>query len=336
MAGQSASTVKLPLDLRDLVAFVAGGLFGAGLLVSGMIDTRKVQGWLDFFGDWDPTLAFVLGGAVLPMIFVWRIAERRGVSLLGTPIPDRSPAKLDRALVTGSLIRAVAAVSAPSRYKRVATSLSLLNAKFRKHAMQAAMISMLASLSSSFNANLMSLTRAAAAPRAQSELRTPSSMARFLSAHAASTQVLHGRPSSGSKKVIINSAPDTATTCARASDSCIRLVRRRSTGSATRGLEYRLKLMMQWGMMPSPHRNDRVSALPQLTLANTPIADEIVASSGDVAAMRTTDFARPELVKCLSELDSMVTPCRSAHARLRQPSCGKSASNPAMEFKPLC
>jgi hypothetical protein len=98
------STLKLPTETRDLVAFLAGGLFGSGLLVSGMIDTRKVQGWLDFFGDWDPTLAFVLGGAVLPMLFVWRIAERRGMSLLGTPIPDRSPAKLDPALITGSLM----------------------------------------------------------------------------------------------------------------------------------------------------------------------------------------------------------------------------------------
>lgn len=89
---------------RSLAAFAAGALFGAGLLVSGMIDTRKVQGWLDFFGDWDPTLAFVLGGAVLPMIFVWRIAERRGVSLLGTPIPARTPARLDRALVVGSVM----------------------------------------------------------------------------------------------------------------------------------------------------------------------------------------------------------------------------------------
>lgn len=101
MFGRTLQGVTEP---RDLVAFVAGGLFGSGLLVSGMIDTKKVQGWLDFFGDWDPTLAFVLGGAVLPMIFVWRIAEKRGVSLLGTPIPDRTPAKLDRALVTGSLM----------------------------------------------------------------------------------------------------------------------------------------------------------------------------------------------------------------------------------------
>lgn len=89
---------------RGLSAFAAGALFGAGLLVSGMIDTQKVQGWLDFFGDWDPTLAFVLGGAVLPMIFVWRLAERRGVSLLGTPIPARTPARFDRALILGSVM----------------------------------------------------------------------------------------------------------------------------------------------------------------------------------------------------------------------------------------
>lgn len=91
-------------DPRGLVAFISGAIFGSGLLVSGMIDTKKVQGWLDFFGDWDPTLAFVLGGAVLPMLFVWRIAERRKVSLLGTPIPDRSQPRFDPALVAGSLM----------------------------------------------------------------------------------------------------------------------------------------------------------------------------------------------------------------------------------------
>ncbi len=53
--------------MRGLFASVAGGLFGAGLLVSGMTDSRKVQGWLDIFGEWDPTLAFVMGGAMLPM-----------------------------------------------------------------------------------------------------------------------------------------------------------------------------------------------------------------------------------------------------------------------------
>ena len=90
--------------MRNLSALFAGALFGCGLLVSGMIDTAKVQGWLDIFGAWDPTLAFVLGGAVLPMIFVWRVAERRGVSILGTPIPERMPTRFDPALITGSVM----------------------------------------------------------------------------------------------------------------------------------------------------------------------------------------------------------------------------------------
>jgi len=89
---------------REIIAFVAGGLFGSGLLVSGMIDTKKVQGWLDFFGAWDPTLAFVLGGAVVPMFFVWRLAEARKVSLLGTPIPPRPAPKFDPAFIIGSLM----------------------------------------------------------------------------------------------------------------------------------------------------------------------------------------------------------------------------------------
>ena len=50
--------------MRYLMALLAGSLFGAGLFISGMTDTAKVQGWLDVFGDWDPTLAFVMGGAI--------------------------------------------------------------------------------------------------------------------------------------------------------------------------------------------------------------------------------------------------------------------------------
>ena len=75
---------------RLFFAALSGALFGLGLLVSGMTDTTKVQGWLDIFGDWDPTLAFVLGGAILPMVLAWRIAARRRVAVLGgdiTPLP---------------------------------------------------------------------------------------------------------------------------------------------------------------------------------------------------------------------------------------------------------
>ena len=89
---------------RNILAALAGGLFGAGLLVSGMVDTKKVQGWLDVFGAWDPTLAFVLGGAILPMALAWRIAARRRVALLGNALPDPPAQTLGRPLVVGSVL----------------------------------------------------------------------------------------------------------------------------------------------------------------------------------------------------------------------------------------
>ena len=60
--------------MRGLIAFLSGALFGTGLFLSGMTDTTKVQGFLDFFGNWDATLAFVMGGAILPMALAWRVA----------------------------------------------------------------------------------------------------------------------------------------------------------------------------------------------------------------------------------------------------------------------
>jgi uncharacterized membrane protein YedE/YeeE len=90
--------------MRSFVAFLSGGLFGAGLFVSGMTDTTRVQGWLDVFGAWDPTLAFVLGGAILPMLVAWRVAERRGTAMLGSPIPARPAPILDARLLGGSAL----------------------------------------------------------------------------------------------------------------------------------------------------------------------------------------------------------------------------------------
>jgi len=89
---------------RAFFSFLAGALFGAGLLVSGMVDTTKVQGWLDVFGDWDPTLAFVMGGAIIPMAVAWRVAKRRETAVLGTTIPFRTEMRVDRDLVLGSLL----------------------------------------------------------------------------------------------------------------------------------------------------------------------------------------------------------------------------------------
>jgi uncharacterized membrane protein YedE/YeeE len=90
--------------VRNLFALLAGGIFGAGLLISGMTDTTKVQGWLDVFGAWDPTLAFVLGGAILPMAVAWRVAARRHTSALGSPMPGKPDARLGANLVTGSVL----------------------------------------------------------------------------------------------------------------------------------------------------------------------------------------------------------------------------------------
>lgn len=90
--------------LRNLFAFASGGLFGAGLLVSGMTDTTKVIGWLDIFGNWDPTLAFVLGGAILPMALAWQIAARRSRAVLESEFPPPPEARLGRNLVIGSVL----------------------------------------------------------------------------------------------------------------------------------------------------------------------------------------------------------------------------------------
>jgi len=90
--------------MRNLYAFGAGGLFGTGLWVSGMTETQKVIGWLDIFGDWNPTLAFVLGGAVVVMFIAWRIAGTRAGPVLGGDFPAPPEPRVGRNLVLGSTI----------------------------------------------------------------------------------------------------------------------------------------------------------------------------------------------------------------------------------------
>ena len=90
--------------MRQIWAFIAGGIFGTGLLISGMTDTRRVIGWLDIFGDWDPTLAFVMGGAVGVMLIAWQVARQRGVPALGGSFPPNPEPRLGRNLVIGSTL----------------------------------------------------------------------------------------------------------------------------------------------------------------------------------------------------------------------------------------
>ncbi|MDP5306486.1 DUF6691 family protein [Paracoccus spongiarum] len=90
--------------MRLLIAALSGGLFGAGLVISGMTDPAKVQGWLDVFGQWDPTLGFVLTGAILPMALAWRVAARRHSALTGGDLPPPPPQTIDARLVAGAAL----------------------------------------------------------------------------------------------------------------------------------------------------------------------------------------------------------------------------------------
>jgi uncharacterized membrane protein YedE/YeeE len=82
--------------MRAAIALAAGILFGMGLALSGMIDPARVRAFLDLFGGrWDPTLAFVMAGAILPMAIAWKVQRRmarpisaRNFHLPGTAVID--------------------------------------------------------------------------------------------------------------------------------------------------------------------------------------------------------------------------------------------------------
>ena len=87
-----------------VIALVAGLLFGAGLIVSGMANPAKVLGFLDLFGQWDPSLAFVMAGAIAVGVIAFFVARRRGRSWLGTPIQLPSATGVTARLVLGSAV----------------------------------------------------------------------------------------------------------------------------------------------------------------------------------------------------------------------------------------
>lgn len=89
---------------RLAVAALSGAIFGLGLMLSGMTDPARVQGWLDVAGAWDPTLGFVLGGALIPMAIAWRVLARRERSYLGAALPGKPASRLDRRLLVGSVL----------------------------------------------------------------------------------------------------------------------------------------------------------------------------------------------------------------------------------------
>ena len=89
--------------MHTIAALAAGLIFGLGLILSGMTDPSKVIGFLDLAGRWDPSLAFVMGGAVLVGMVAFRFARGREKSLLGDVMRLPTARQVDRRLVLGGL-----------------------------------------------------------------------------------------------------------------------------------------------------------------------------------------------------------------------------------------
>ncbi len=90
--------------MRALIALGAGALFGMGLALSGMIDPHRVQAFLDLFGAWDPTLAFVMAGALLPMAIAWRVRARMAKPLAGETFAIPDATGIDARLCLGAVL----------------------------------------------------------------------------------------------------------------------------------------------------------------------------------------------------------------------------------------
>lgn len=90
--------------MRSVFAFIAGLVFGLGLLLSGMTNPAKVLGFLDLAGAWDPSLAFVMAGAILIGTLGFGLAAKRRRTLLGDAMQLPTARRIDRRLVLGSVV----------------------------------------------------------------------------------------------------------------------------------------------------------------------------------------------------------------------------------------
>jgi len=90
--------------MRRLSEFLIGLIFGIGLMISGLTDPSKVKGFLDIAGNWDPSLAFVMGGAVIVSFAAFRLAAKRRESLFGRVIMLNDTKPIDVKLIAGSVI----------------------------------------------------------------------------------------------------------------------------------------------------------------------------------------------------------------------------------------
>ncbi len=90
--------------MAPVFAFVAGLVFGLGLIVAGMTNPAKILGFLDLAGEWDPSLALVMVGAIGVGFVAFVFARRATVSALGLPMQLPVARTIDARLVGGSLL----------------------------------------------------------------------------------------------------------------------------------------------------------------------------------------------------------------------------------------
>jgi uncharacterized membrane protein YedE/YeeE len=89
---------------RIVAAMACGLLFGAGLVVSDMINPARVLAFLDIAGNWDPSLAFVMGGALIPSSIAYLIRNKRQAPVLDTSFHVPANGKPDRRLIGGAVL----------------------------------------------------------------------------------------------------------------------------------------------------------------------------------------------------------------------------------------
>lgn len=90
--------------MKTVMGYIAGLLFGLGLALAGMTDPARVLGFLDIFGAWDPTLMFVLGGAVVTTFIGYRLVFRRERPMLGETFQLPTRQDLDARLIGGAAL----------------------------------------------------------------------------------------------------------------------------------------------------------------------------------------------------------------------------------------
>lgn len=90
--------------LRHLTALIAGLTFGLGLVISQMINPAKVIGFLDIFGSWDPSLAFVMGGALIVTAIGYRLAWQKPKPFAAEKFQIPSNRTIDKKLAIGAIL----------------------------------------------------------------------------------------------------------------------------------------------------------------------------------------------------------------------------------------